>query len=254
MDKDIWTKCDGLNNITPLNETAWRIVEAQDILTTRKLVDSAEEQAILEEMIESTKPSLPKEYFNYHPLLYTPFRLPPLKYGSRFGQKFEQSLWYGSRQLNTAMAEKAFYQFSFLRASKAKYDDVKTLLTAFSVQIKTVKGIKLTEPPFSKYTQTISSPINYKASQTLGRSMREADIQAFNYQSARDPQNGINIALFSPTAFSQKNPDVESFQSWLCITNNETIDFIRSSSMTPESQNFHITHFLIDSLLPFPTN
>ena len=44
-----------------------------------KLVDTIDEQAALEEMIESTKPTVPAECHQLHYLLSTPFR-----YGAPF--------------------------------------------------------------------------------------------------------------------------------------------------------------------------
>lgn len=254
MVTDVWMKCDGISHVTSLNETAWRIVEAQDLLATRKLVDSIYEQNLLEEMIESTKPALAKKLHTLHPLLYTPFRYPPLKHGSRFGKRSEPSLWYGSLELNTAMAELAFYRFNFLRASQATYGIVETQLTVFSARIKTDRGINLTAQPFSAHTQVISSPISYAISQSLGTAMRAADIEAFHYQSARDSKTGTNVALFTSSAFLHRTPDSKSFQSWQCIANNDLIEFIRSSTMTSESKSFPIELFLIDGKLPFPAN
>ncbi|CAN5391120.1 RES family NAD+ phosphorylase [soil metagenome] len=249
---NIWAKCKGINSITSLSETAWRIVEAQEVTSTRKLVDSLEEQIILEDLIESSKPPIIKPLLDMHPLLYTPFRYPPLKHGSRFSKSSEASLWYGSVALTTAMAEMAFYRFNFLRASKAQYDNVEISLTAFSAQIKTPRGIKLPLPPFAQYSPMISSPISYEVSQTLGTAMRQADVEAFSYQSARHPNPAINIALFTAKAFLHKNPNKQSFQSWQCIANDRLIEFIRSSVMTPESVSFPIDMFLINSELPFP--
>lgn len=138
------------------------------ILTaTSKLVDSLEEQSILEELIESTKPVLAKKLSELHPLLRTPFRYLPLKHGSHFGKRTEHSLWYGSLQLNTAWAEKAFYRFNFLRASQVGYGTVE-ILTVLAVQIKIGKGINLTDHPFCNYTEIISSPISYELRQPLG--------------------------------------------------------------------------------------
>lgn len=251
---DIWNKCEGKNYINSINETAWRIIEAQEITSTRKLVDSFEEQVILENLIESNKPHASKEFLSFHPLLYTPFRYPPLKYGSRFGKKTEPSLWYGSLNIKTAMAEKAFYQFNFLRASETKYDIVQVPLTIFSVCVKTEKGIKLTESPFSEYTNIISSPSSYEDSQLLGSAMREADAQAFTYISARSPSANVNIALFTAKAFLHKKPDAQSFQSWQCIVNNHIVEFTRSSSISHETITFLLDRFIINGNLPFPAN
>jgi hypothetical protein len=40
----------------PLAGTCWRLVEAQHLISTLKLVDSVDEQLVLEDLIESSKP------------------------------------------------------------------------------------------------------------------------------------------------------------------------------------------------------
>lgn len=254
MEKNIWELCEGKNHIISFSLNAWRIVEAQHIVSTRKLVDSLDEQKILEDLIESTKPllKLKEESFNLHYLLSTPFRYPPLQNGSRFGTRFEPSFWYGSLELSTAMAETAYYRFNFLRASKAEFGNVITNHTAFSAHINTKKGIDLTQSPFSEYTAVISSPISYHESQQLGNAMRQDNVEAFSYQSARDLNKGINIALLTSKAFLQKKPQSQSFQSWQCIMSDDVADFIRVSSIIPETFSFPKEGFLYDGVLPFP--
>jgi hypothetical protein len=94
---NIWEACEGDKKITTINETAWRIVGCQENLSTRKLVDSIEEQKILEELIDQSKSHPLVSQNGFHPLLVMPFRDPPLENGSRFGKKSEASLWYGSK-------------------------------------------------------------------------------------------------------------------------------------------------------------
>ncbi len=137
MAKNILQQCKGVQHLISLSISAWRIVEAQHLTSTRKLVDSLEEQQLLEEMLESNKPPLKKEALDLHYLLATPFRYPPLKNGPRFGTRFGSSFWYGSLELNTALAETAFYRFNFLRASLAEFGNVVTRHTSFVARIKT---------------------------------------------------------------------------------------------------------------------
>ncbi|MBV8801486.1 MAG: RES family NAD+ phosphorylase, partial [Gammaproteobacteria bacterium] len=217
-------------------------------------VDSLEEQKILEDLIESTKPPFKDESFKWHYLLSTPFRYPPLQNGSRFGTRFEPSFWYGSLELTTAMAETAYYRFNFLRASKAEFGNIITNHTVFSAKIITQNGIDLTQLPFSKFTSRISSPVSYEESQMLGNAMRQSKVESFAYQSARDPDKGINIALTSPKAFLHKKPENKSFQSWQCIINNDVADFIRLSSISNEMKSFTLECFLHNGTLPFPAN
>lgn len=251
---DIWKKCKGKNKIVKLKNTAWRIVETQEIIATRKLVDSFEEYTILEKLIESQKPKLRLGMLNTHPLHYTPFRYPPLKHGSRFGNKFEPSLWYGALTIDSVLAEKAYYQLNFLRASHCHFGIVESLLTIFSSEIKTKHGMKLELEPFSKYVNEISSPLSYTSSQQLGTNMRSSAIEAFTYQSARDPNKGINVGLFTPKAFLHTKPNHSSFQTWQSISNKDVVEFIKSSTIENESKIYPLQTFLIDNELPFPAN
>jgi hypothetical protein len=50
------------------------VVEAQHHVSTLKLVDTAEEQGLLEALIEQTKPRVLPECRHLQYLLYTPFR------------------------------------------------------------------------------------------------------------------------------------------------------------------------------------
>lgn len=240
---NLWIKNKGSEYITTLQETAFRLEEL-NITSMRKLVDSLEEQVILEDLIEADKGNF-----------YAPFRNPPLKYGSRFGRRLEPSLWYGSMDLDAALAEKAFYRFNFLNAMSGTLTSaVEIQLTLFAAKVKTRFGIKLTTPPFAQYTPIISSPVSYEVSQELGTAMRHANVEAFTYRSARDPKQGTNIAVYTPRAFEHDKPDSESFQSWLCIANNNLVEFIRSSAESVATRSFTLDIFLVANKLPFPAN
>ena len=95
MSSSIWTRCAGDSEIRALRLSPWRVVEAQHQVSTRKLVDSADEQILLEELIERVKPA-DRTGGRWHYLLATPFRYPPLRHGSRFGGRHEPGIWYGS--------------------------------------------------------------------------------------------------------------------------------------------------------------
>src|SRR5579872_1470893 len=115
MSQDIWTRCEGPSRVGPLATSAWRVVEAQHKVSTRRLVDTLAEQEILEQIVDEVKPPPPSgpEFKGLHYLLFTPFRHPPLLRGSRFGSPTERSLWYGASDVETSLAEKAYYQLLF---------------------------------------------------------------------------------------------------------------------------------------------
>ena len=80
MSSNIWTQCAGGSKVARLRLSPWRVVEAQHQVSTRKLVDSIDEQAILEQLIETSKP-VDATAGRRHVLLATPFRYPPLRHG-----------------------------------------------------------------------------------------------------------------------------------------------------------------------------
>ena len=55
-----------------------RLVESQEQVATNSLVRTLAEQALLEDLIEASKPPLPATGHGLHYLLATPFRYPPL--------------------------------------------------------------------------------------------------------------------------------------------------------------------------------
>ncbi len=232
----IWTECEGMKFQKHLDLEPWRMVEAQHISSSRDLVDNREEHDLLENLLEKTKPKING---NNHYLIFTPFRYPPLAYGSRFGSKFEPSLWYGSLNLNTALAEVAFYRLKFFDDTSANLDYIEIPMTAFNAYIHTSKGIDLTEPPFHKCQDKISDKKSYLDSQDLGTKMREAKIEAFIFTSARDRASGKNVASYTPDVFYMKNKKfIENMQNWRCIANKSVIEFTRDDILCKQRQEF----------------
>lgn len=252
MSSAIWTRCAGSSRVRPLSASPWRSVEAQHLLSTRKLVDSAEEQEILEDLIDAGKPPLPQDdaFRGKHFLLTTPFRYPPLRHGSRFATRHERSLWYGSKTRRTAFAEVGYYRLWFLEGSAAELGRVSVELTAFRARARTRRGIDLTRPPFDAETGSISSPSRYDESRRLGAAMREAGVEVFRYRSARDPEGGANIALFTPRPFTSPAPD--SLENWLCTADARGVDFQRKDFFHKRRVRFDREVFLVAGSLPTP--
>lgn len=59
---------------SPVKKTYWRCVEAQHVVSTLQLVDTLDEQRLLEDILENTKPPVPPECEGLHYLYMTPFR------------------------------------------------------------------------------------------------------------------------------------------------------------------------------------
>lgn len=224
-----------------------RLVESQEQVATNQLVSSLDRQVVLEEMLEATKPRLRAGTERLHYLLATPFRYPPLKHGSRFGSRSEPSLFYGALETRTVLAETAYYRFLFwhgmVTPPAGKLDTQHTL---FGAAYYTDKGLQLQAVPFVTHGDVLCSLSEYSASQALGTDMRAAGVEAFEFISARDPEGGINVALFTAAALSGNDPTFQA--AWLCELTGEYVRFHAAHSHT--LYTFAIDTFLVAGKLP----
>ncbi|HEX6853327.1 MAG TPA: RES family NAD+ phosphorylase [Candidatus Polarisedimenticolaceae bacterium] len=251
MSSDIWTRCAGSSEIRGISGRARRAVEAQHVVSTAKLTDTLGEQAVLERLIESAKPALPRDraFGGRHFLLTTSFRYPPLRHGSRFATRAERSLWYGAHELRTVFAEVAYYRLVFLEGTHAPLESLETELSVFSVPYRTRKGVDLTRAPFDAHRAAIASKGDYRASQALGAAMRAAGVEAFRFPSARDPEGGTGFAAFSPSAFAAGPSET---RTWWCRASREGVLFLRKDAFSRESLTFSRSSFLQSGRLPQP--
>lgn len=249
MSSSIWTRCAGDSELRPLHLSPWRVVESQHQVSTRKLVSSAGEQELLEQLIDGAKPP-DLTGGRTHYLLFTPFRYPPLRHGSRFGGRHERGIWYGSLELRTAFAELAYYRLLFLEGTTADLGTVTTPLTAFHVTIRTELGVALDAPPFDAHRGSIASPVSYHESQALGAAMRLAGVEAFRYHSARDVDGGVNVGAFTPRVFGRSRPS--SLERWHCAASRERVDVSRDDFFRRETFGYERGKFLVGNMLPAP--
>lgn len=249
MSSSIWTHCAGARRLRPLEGGAWRVVEAQHLVSTRKLVDTLEEQALLEDLIEASKPPV-RAAASMHVLLTTPFRYPPLKHGSRFGRRHEPSLWYGSEAQRTLFAELAYYRLVFQAGTSAELGTLRTWHTAFSVRYTTSRGVDLERAPFDAHRGKIASPSDYLATQALGSEMRAAGVEAFRFPSARDARGGTNVGIFTPAVFGAARP--RSLETWHCTADPQRVELVRRDFFEERSFIFPREEFLVGGRLPAP--
>jgi hypothetical protein len=248
MSSSIWTQCAGRTRVRTLAGDAWRVVEPQHLVSTRKLVDSDAEQQLLEELLESTKPPLPGGRLHF--LLTTPFRYPPLRYGSRFGTRAQRGIWYGSVAQRTAFAETAYYRLLFLEGTRAPLSRLQVELSAFRASFRSEQGVDLAALPFAEHRDRISSPVSYRESQRLGYEMREDGVHVFRYWSARDRQGGLNVGLFTPRAFSSRKPTVP--ETWGCEVARDGVEMTRKDFFARASFRFARGEFEVEGRLPAP--
>ena len=209
MSSPIWTPAALSSEARAFEGSVWRLVEAQHRVSTLKLVDTLDEQALLEDILEESKPALPPECAGLDYLLATPFRYGAVyPHGSRFRRAGRTpGVYYAALAIETALAEMAFYRLLFfaespdtpLPANAADY-------TAFSAAVATQSAIDLTLPPLSRDAAHWTHPTDYAACQSLAEDARTAGIAAILYRSARDPAAGLNLALLTAGGFAAPRP------------------------------------------------
>ena len=191
------------------------MVEAQHVVSTLKLVDTLEEQQLLEELLEESKPLVPPECRHLHYLLSTPFRYgAPYPQGSRFRRAgFTPGVFYASQTAATAVAEMVFHRLLFFAESPQTPWPVNAgEQTAFAVAFRTKAAIDVTRPPFDRDAARWSHPIDYSACQDLADVARAAGVQVLRYRAVRDPAEGVNLALLTCAAFRSREPTER--QTW----------------------------------------
>lgn len=197
----------------PYRAKVWRLVEAQHRISTNRLAASADDQALLEQLVEEVKPTLPPAARGLHYLLATPFRYGHVK-ASRFRKAGERpGIFYASEQIATAVAETAYWRLLFFSRSPGFIPPNAVVEhSAITVPVKVVRMIDLTLPPFIRNAPRWRDPDDYSACQTLAAQARRIEAQGIRYESARDAERRANVALFDPRAFAASTPKIE--QTW----------------------------------------
>lgn len=245
---DIFKATNAEHHIKTISDDFVRIVESQQQIATTRIVDSLEEQAILESLLEATKPPLLVDSEQLHYLFSTPFRYPPLKHGSRFGSRFYPSLLYGSKTVETVLIECSYYRFLFWNGMSVPPKSKKFITehTLFAGRYYSEQGLQLQNVPFTGHSKLLRDVANYTETQAFGLAMREAGIEAFEYSSARDSNKGVNIALFTADALIVNEPLYKS--QWICSTTANNVRFV--SRDDSKVYGFNINEFVVDGVLP----
>lgn len=214
MSPPIWTAAALRSETRAWQGRGWRLVEAQHRVSTLKLVDSLAEQALLEDILEATKPALPAACDGLDYLLATPFRYRPYPHGSRFRRAgMTPGVWYGAERVETALAEMVFYRFLFYAESpETPFPDDAAEYTAFAAKVGTEALLDLTAGALAQDAAIWTHLTDYAPCQSLAETAREAGVEVIRYRSVRDPKAGANLAVLSCKAFASPRP-LER-QSW----------------------------------------
>jgi hypothetical protein len=192
----------------------WRAVEAQHVASTRRLVDSNAEQAVLEKLLDESKPAAPASTAGLDYLLATPFRYPPSwPGGSRFRSAADPGVFYAAEERRTACAELGYWRWRFVMDSAALAGSGLGPVphTLFRVRIA-ASAIDLRAKPFSRDAKAWTHRSDYGPTQAFAAVVRRTPVTAIRYQSVRDPEKGGCVAVLEPRAFGARKPI--SYQTW----------------------------------------
>jgi hypothetical protein len=178
-----------------------------------KLVDNADEQRTLEELLDASKPHVPADCAHLHWLLFTPFR-----YDAGTNSRFRRAgrtpgVFYASERIETAVAEIAFWRLLFFAESPGTAWPLNPLtFSAFSVRYQANLYLDLTQPPHDERTAAWTEPMDYTACHEIAEEARALGCEAVQSVSARCPKMGINVSLLSCAAFADSKP--ARYQTW----------------------------------------
>lgn len=198
------------------------------------LVDSLDEQLVLERELEQSKPVRSDQSPRLHWLLFTPFRYPPLSGGSRFRGPGEPGVFYGADSKKTACAELGYWRWRFLMDSPGldRLDPMpQTLFQAAVMGI----SIDLRLGMLAGRAQDWMHSDNYSATQGLARQARHERIQVIRYASVRDA-DGACAAVLDPAAFSTNDPLAQ--EGWMLSVSRENVFWKSGSVFSDESFDF----------------
>jgi hypothetical protein len=208
MSSSIWTQGALRSSVTKLTGKCWRVVEAQHRVSTTKITDTLAEQAILENLLEETKPPNPEECAHLHFLLLTPFRYSARNpYGSRFRRpNAENGVFYAAERAATAMAETAFHRTLFFAESPATpWPTNPGEYTAFSCAFKSERTTDITRKRYLE-NKGLYHLSDYSASQQFADAARAHGCEIIKYRSLRDPEGRPNLALLTCRVFTKPKP------------------------------------------------
>ncbi|MGE4239233.1 RES family NAD+ phosphorylase [Ramlibacter sp.] len=205
-----------LREAAPRQRTLWRGVEAQHRVATMRLVDDLDEQGVLEELLDASKPPMSPGSQGAHYLVSTPFRYAS-PWPSRFRRPFELGAWYGAEETATVAAETAYWRWRFLMDSDGLRDgQLITELTFFQARFVGVE-LDLMRAPWAAHRAVWRHPEDYSHCHRLAVEVRRVQpaIDAIRYESARAPGGHCEV-VFQPASLSVTRPVVQ--QTWACKT------------------------------------
>jgi RES domain len=213
-----------LSTAAPATRDLWRGVEVQHVVATMRLVDNLQEQELLEQILDASKPPLPRDVRGLPYLVMTPFRYVS-PWPSRFREPDHPGAWYGADEPQTVATELAYWRWRFFVDSDGFKDrQLVTQHTFFQARFDGVE-LDLTATPWRTMRTAWRDPDDYTVCHQLAARLREAEapkIASIRYESARRLKAMCQV-VFEPAALSLPAP--HSQQTWICKATRDAVYF-----------------------------
>ena len=197
----------------PYRGNPWRVIEGQHRPSTMRIVDTDNEQAVLEQVLETSKPPVPQECLHLDYQFWSPFRYGNYPRASRFRRAgLTPGVWYGSEAPITAVAESIWGALRFFAASPdTPMPRWPVEHTAVQAEISTPFCADLAGSDWVN-AGNWDDPDDYSECLDLADRVRAAGAEAIRYASVRHPGHAANLAVLTCTAFARPAPI--AFQTW----------------------------------------
>ena len=160
----------------------------------------------------------------------------PFRYGHRLESRFRKAgerpgVFYASESRLTCLYETAYWRLRFYAAAPpAEISTTTTEHLMFSVGVDADRALDLTRAPFNTSRAKWMDPAEYGPCQRLAGQARQIRTQLIRYESARDPNGGMNVAVLSADCFDGPMPDADG--TWYFRFSNGRLNAIAASPST----------------------
>jgi hypothetical protein len=234
-----WTPRAVASSAQPARFALWRAVEGQHVVSTMALVDTLDEQHLLERLLEASKPPVPEDAAQLHYLLFTPFRYAPPPGGSRFRGPSDPGVFYAADEVRAACAELGYWRWRHLLDTPALSAMPSRPQTVFRTRIA-ADAVDLREAPFVRDRGACTHPSDYGECQRFAVVAREANVGAIRYESVRDPLHGACCAVLTWRAFARPAP--VDWQTWTLSVTRERVIWQRIDAVRADAFEFAFAH------------
>jgi RES domain len=188
------------------------LIEGQYRPSTVRIVDTLDEQRVLEEALEEQKPPVPEPCRHLDYQLWSPFRYGRYPRASRFRRAGRTpGVWYGAEEELTAAVEAMWGTLRFFAASPGTpLPSLPLERTAVQAEIVATRAVDLTVPPLDGQGRW-QDPDDYADCLTLADAVRAEDGDVIRYASVR-LAGGRNVAVLDCRAFGRPAPIAS--QTW----------------------------------------